>query len=364
VCSLPTQLCFVYRYIFPTTKPVLCCEFLDGKHIAFAGCDFGVRVQAIESPFAHQTVSQHFAPVSHLHVMDHAVVLSLGWDKRLLMRDLRSKEAKQSVLIQYAHMPHAAAFQDSLITVGQADKKILTYDIRNTKTPVHDIKSPLELQMRSLALLPQQEGFAVGSIEGKIAIVRFHSSINDASYPSWLLPSSSASPSLDLPTSAAATTQGGSKKKKFTQQQQQQEPTGSFIFKAHWHHNQSTGQMNVYGVNHLCVNSQFGTLASIGADGTYAFWDIYGSRKLLTSSRILYPTGNAEKQEKTEPMPTTMQQTENPFALTAAAFASHHNIFAYALGNDYSKITKEKQKTQILMHLPTERELVCQSLVC
>jgi mRNA export factor len=68
----------------------------------------------------------------------------------------------------------------------------------------------------------------------------------------------------------------------------------------------------MYAVNSIAFHQRHGTFATAGSDGTYVFWDKDSKHRLKASNRL----GNA---------------------ITAAAFNKDGNIYAYALGYDWSK---------------------------
>ena len=58
--------------------------------------------------------------------------------------------------------------------IGTADNNITVYDLRNPTQPFQGpIKCQLTHQLRTLALFPDQAGFAVGSVEGRVGITYF-----------------------------------------------------------------------------------------------------------------------------------------------------------------------------------------------
>jgi mRNA export factor len=59
----------------------------------------------------------------------------------------------------------------ALLVVGTAERKIQVYNLSNP-TVQHGptIDSPLKFQTRSISCFPDQTGYAIGSIEGRVAI--------------------------------------------------------------------------------------------------------------------------------------------------------------------------------------------------
>ena len=129
-----------------------------------------------------------------------------------------------------------------------------------------------------------QEGFAVGSIEGRVGIQHLLDKDKDK----------------------------------------------NFAFKCH------REDANVYSVNAIHFHNTFGTFATCGSDGTYVFWDKDSKQRLKLFAKL----NNA---------------------ITAAAFNQQGNVFAYAVGYDWSKgieyFDRQKQPNAILLHAVKEDEI-------
>jgi mRNA export factor len=116
-----------------------------------------------------------------------------------------------------------------LLIVATANRKIIVYNLKSPQQPFKTMDSPLKHQSRCVACFPDQTGFALGSIEGRVAIHH----IND----------------LD------------SKK--------------NFAFKCH----RNDSMKLIYSVNNIAFHP-FGTFATSGADGTFHFWDKDSKQRL------------------------------------------------------------------------------------
>jgi mRNA export factor len=119
--------------------------------------------------------------------------------------------------------------QGSLMVVATAGRLILTYNVGGPTPVEHSRKeSPLKFQTRSVACFPDQTGYAVGGIEGRVGI----------QYVQKL-------PNKD-----------------------------HFAFKCHRQEN------NAYAVNCLAFQKEFGTFATVGSDGVVNFWDKDNKQRL------------------------------------------------------------------------------------
>jgi len=103
----------------------------------------------------------------------------------------------------------------------------------------------------------------------------------------------------------------------------------NFAFKCHREGNE------VYAVNSIAFHN-FGTFATAGADGRYTFWDKDAKQRLKQFERC----GNS---------------------ITCSNFNTRGDIYAYALGYDWSKgvefAEKQKQPNGILLHQVQEIEI-------
>ena len=71
--------------------------------------------------------------------------------------------------------------------------------------------------------------------------------------------------------------------------------------------------MDIYAVNGIAFHPVHGTLATVGSDGRFSFWDKDARTKLKTSEQLDQP-------------------------ISACCFNHNGNIFAYASSYDWSKV--------------------------
>lgn len=65
---------------------------------------------------------------------------------------------------------YAADVRGQLGVFGTADRKIHIFDMSHPDKPFRSIDSPLKFQTRVIRCWPDATGFAVGSIEGRVAL--------------------------------------------------------------------------------------------------------------------------------------------------------------------------------------------------
>lgn len=88
-------------------------------------------------------------------------------------------------------------------------------------------------------------------------------------------------------------------------------PKDNFTFKCH-RVNASNNVQDIYAVNDIKFHPVHGTLVTVGSDGTFSFWDKDARTKLKSSESM----GEA---------------------ITKCCFNARGEIFAYAVGYDWSK---------------------------
>jgi cell cycle arrest protein BUB3 len=63
--------------------------------------------------------------------------------------------------------------KNNTLAVAMADRHIYVYDIRNMSTPYQERESSLRYMLRAIQLMPNGQGFACSSIEGRVAFEYF-----------------------------------------------------------------------------------------------------------------------------------------------------------------------------------------------
>ena len=228
--------------------PVLCSAFsADGASVFAAGCDQTVRQWNLATNQA-TTVGKHDGPIKNVYCVKEAnnMIITGSWDQTIKCWDARSPTPAASLPLP--ERCYALDVTHPLMVVGTAERKILIYDLSraNWQQPLRYEDSPLRHQTRCIATFPDREGFAVGSVEGRVAV--HHVDPKDAAR--------------------------------------------NFAFKCHRETQESrVGQpsiVNIYSVNSI-VFHKFGTFATAGADGVYNFWDKDSKQRLMAFK----PCGNS-----------------------------------------------------------------------
>ncbi|KAI3906412.1 hypothetical protein MKW92_039414 [Papaver armeniacum] len=217
--------------------PDLCSAWKDdGMAVFSGGCDKMVKVWPLMSGREPLAVGLHDGPVKEIAWIPDMNLLATGsWDKTLRYWDL-----KQPTLVHRQQLPercYALSVKYPLMVVGTADRNLIVFDLRKPQKELKRIQSPLKCQTRCVAAFPDQQGFLVGSTEGRVGVHHLDDS----------------------------------------------QRAKNFTFKCH-----REGK-EIYSVDSLNFHPVHPTFATAGSDGAFNFWDKYGKRRLKAMSRCQNP---------------------------------------------------------------------------
>lgn len=206
--------------------------------------------------------------------------------------------------------------------VGTAGRGLIIYQLDNTPREFKRIDSPLKYQHRCLSIFKDKQNQPTGNEHRELATF-FSQLINSLSL--FLFPSGFALGSVEGRVAI--------------QYVNPINPKDNFTFKCHRSNGTNQqGFQDIYAVriilfyctfsiyltefilsfllqvNDIKFHPEHGTLATVGSDGRYSFWDKDARTKLKTS-----------------------EQLEQP--ITCCAFNGDGQIFAYAVSYDWSKVS-------------------------
>ncbi|XP_078153786.1 protein RAE1-like isoform X1 [Carex rostrata] len=221
-------------------QPVLCSTWKDdGTTVFTGGCDKQVKMWPLLSGGPPTTVAMHDAPVKEIAWISQMNLLVSGsWDKTLRYWDTR--QAQPAHVQPLPERCYAITVNYPLMVVGTADRQLIVYNLQNPQTEFKRIQSPLKYQTRCLAAFPDQQGFLVGSIEGRVGVHHLDDS----------------------------------------------QQSKNFTFKCH---REGTGGAEIYSVNSLNFHPVHHTFATAGSDGAFNFWDKDSKQRLKAFARCPYP---------------------------------------------------------------------------
>jgi mRNA export factor len=237
------------------------CFSHDGSTVFSCGADKAVRMWQLGQTPPNNTPQQigaHDGPIKAVAFLPSGLVVSGGWDRKLKFWDTRSPTPAGT--LELPERVYDLDVRGNLMCVATAGRHIITYDVSGQPREHSRKESPLKYQSRCISCFPDMTGFAVGSIEGRVGI----------HYVQKV-------PSKD-----------------------------HFAFKCH------RQDSNVYSVNAIAFNPNFGTFATVGSDGVVNFWDKDNKQRLKAFNAI--------------------QRT-----IPCAAFNAQGQLFAYGSSYDWSK---------------------------
>ncbi|KAJ4718584.1 Protein RAE1 [Melia azedarach] len=299
-------------------QPVLCSTWKDdGTTVFSGGCDKQVKMWPLLSGGQPVTVAMHDAPIKEVAWIPELNLLVTGsWDKTLKYWDTR-----QSNPVHTQQLPdrcYALTVKHPLMVVGTADRNLIVFNLNNPQTEFKRIPSPLKYQTRCVAAFPDQQGFLVGSIEGRVGVHHLDDSQQSKNFTFkchrdgseiYSVNSLNFHPALNLCSLWSYILQ-----RIFIHQLKCPFFCEDFDAPAQIHH----------------------TFATAGSDGAFNFWDKDSKQRLKAMSRCGQP-------------------------IPCSTFNSDGSIFAYSVCYDWSKGAENHNpataKTYIYLHLPQESEV-------
>ncbi|KAL2066355.1 hypothetical protein VTL71DRAFT_2426 [Oculimacula yallundae] len=235
---------------FEHRAPVLdVCFGADDNEAFSAGMDWQVKRINLET--GEQTVlSAHGAPVrSVVYSREHSLLISASWDSTLHFHDLKNPDSEPTTITLPAK-PHSLSITASKLVVAMAARLVYIYQLESTAAlfsqangstsdlqPWQQRESSLKFMTRAVACMPNDDGYATSSIEGRVAV-------------EWFDPSTDSQ-------------------------------ARKYAFKCHRQPDpEGEGTDIVYPVNALAFHPVHGTFASGGGDGVVALWDAVAKRRI------------------------------------------------------------------------------------
>eukprot|EP00619_Florenciella_sp_RCC1007_P017984 CAMPEP_0205946866 /NCGR_PEP_ID=MMETSP1325-20131115/69266_1 /ASSEMBLY_ACC=CAM_ASM_000708 /TAXON_ID=236786 /ORGANISM="Florenciella sp., Strain RCC1007" /LENGTH=428 /DNA_ID=CAMNT_0053317953 /DNA_START=202 /DNA_END=1488 /DNA_ORIENTATION=- len=263
-------------------KPIKCIQYVQiqnnslvitggwdntvGSVCFFGGADNQAKMWQLGQPTA-QTIGRHEKPIKciqYVQIQNNSLVITGGWDNTVKFWDMRQPNPVQSISV--AQRVYAMGVRSPLMVVATADvpaherqpnsaelRYVYTFNLQNFQhgQPHSFDPSPLKHQTRCIATFPDQTGYAIGSIEGRVAIQHVDQAKKDK----------------------------------------------NFAFKCHRQQGQQLVQgkqtSEVYAVNAITFHP-LGTFATAGSDGVFNFWDKDSKQRLKNFPRCNGPISAAK----------------------------------------------------------------------
>ncbi|CAH1445128.1 unnamed protein product [Lactuca virosa] len=163
-----TSLTTVAKTSMAHEHPVLCSTWKDdGTTVFSGGCDKQVKMWPLLSGGQPTTVAMHDSPVTQVAwIPEMSLLVSGSWDKTLRYWDLRQQNPVHTQ--QLPDRCYGLTVRHPLMVVATADRNLIAFNLQNPQAEFKRIVSPLKYQTRCVAAFPDQQGFLVGSIEGRV----------------------------------------------------------------------------------------------------------------------------------------------------------------------------------------------------
>ncbi|XP_053992224.1 uncharacterized protein LOC128883657 isoform X4 [Hylaeus volcanicus] len=177
---------------------------------------------------------------------EQGLVFSGSWDKTTKVWDWRNQKLVHTIPMNGKVFSLAICNSNAKLVLCDSEKTVTIYDIRNLSKPesVRSSAQPvLKYQLRHVACFPDATGYAVASVEGRVAWEYFDATLGP----------------------------NGSKK--------------NYAFKCHREKEEDNREL-IFPVNKLAFNYKYNSFATGGGDATTSIWDGYNKKRLWKSSKL------------------------------------------------------------------------------
>ncbi|EIN09851.1 Poly(A)+ RNA export protein [Punctularia strigosozonata HHB-11173 SS5] len=151
--------------------PVLSvCWSSDGTKVFSGSADNTARMLDLQTG-ASQQVAHHDGAIKGLRFFDSpqgGILVTASWDKTVKYWNLQ--QAQPIAILNLPERCYALDVVYPLLVVGCAERQIHIVNLTNPTTIHKTVLSPLKWQTRTVCCFNSANGFAVGSIEGRVAM--------------------------------------------------------------------------------------------------------------------------------------------------------------------------------------------------
>ena len=217
------------------SEPLICSCFVNRRLLLVGGSEGSIfSADCEDQNLSNEPLKCHSSGVSSLSVFPGTnLLLSSSWDQSLCLWDLNNNAMINRMELNERILFASACEENRIVAYGHRNN-VFVLDTRNPDT-IEKRVSSLGKQIRSFAISkPQNYGWAIGSVDGRVAIEYFGDIKHQAQ---------------------------------------------RFSFSCNRHENED-GKTIVYPVSSLCFHPVTGILATSSCYGNINFWDLQNKRKL------------------------------------------------------------------------------------
>lgn len=221
--------------------PVLDAAFQGEECIWSGGADKKVKKFDIESE-TETLVGLHDEPIRCVEFNSEANLVATGsWDRTMKLWDPRLAGKGGPVAThQQIDKVYTMSVCGPKLVLGTAGRRVAIWDLRNMTCIQRE--SFLKYQTRCISTFPDQKGYVIGSIEGRVAVEYF----------------------------------------------EQTKENQRYAFKCHRSQDKTTGLEIIYPVNAISFHRSYNTFATGGSDCFVSVWDAKHKKRLVQFHK--YPT--------------------------------------------------------------------------
>ncbi|KAG9000860.1 hypothetical protein FRB94_005083 [Tulasnella sp. JGI-2019a] len=210
--------------------PVLdVCWSKDGTKIFSGGADGVARMYDLQTG-ASQQVGAHDGPVKCVRWIGTGggILITGSWDKTVKYWNTNIISPNPMGILRLPERVYAMDVAQQLLAVATAERKICLVNLAQPDTIFREVESPLKWQTRTLACSPAGDGYAIGGVEGRVAV----------------------------------------------QYVDEKDSANNMSFKCHRKDTANPRDgTTVHSVNAISFNVRHGTFSTCGSDGAVCFWD-------------------------------------------------------------------------------------------